>query len=127
MSRARGYGGLSKLRKILQRLPNEITKGVKVEVKSGAQLVHFQMLADVPKKYGNLANTITFKLSGDRLTARVGFIGKRAYRYAFYAKFFEFGTVKMAAHPFVFPALEQHKNQILKNINFQIEKAIRKS
>ena len=64
---------------------------------------------------GFLANNISVKIDAD------GF-GASVLSNADYSEFLEFGTIKMAARPFMQPALEENK----KKFNDNVQKAIKK-
>lgn len=69
--------------------------------------------ARAPRRTGLLADEITgdVKIKDGRVIGRVG-VKKRKKGGAFYWRFWEFGTVKLAAHPFLRPALWENLNEI---------------
>ncbi|MFQ5954711.1 MAG: HK97-gp10 family putative phage morphogenesis protein [Kiloniellales bacterium] len=65
---------------------------------------------------GHLVRNITHVIDADGLGASVE-------SRAFYSHFLEYGTVKMAARPFMFRALEKHKARIAKRIAEAVRRA----
>jgi HK97 gp10 family phage protein len=53
--------------------------------------------------------------------------GAEVQVYAEYAHYVEFGTSKMSARPFLRPALDEHKNEIIEAIEKQAAEEIRKA
>lgn len=71
MSR-RGYSGINKLRRTIRRMDDEVSGGIKKEIKSAAQSIEMDMLGMVPVDEGDLARSIAYKLGRDGLTAVIG-------------------------------------------------------
>jgi HK97 gp10 family phage protein len=125
MSRAKGYANVGRLRRLLRRLPDDITAKVKDAIAEAAQLVQAEAEASAPRETGRMAGEISAKTSRDGLSAKVGFLGvKSVKRRAFYAKFIEFGTSKMPAKPFLFPALERSRAEISGRIRAAVNDAL---
>ena len=83
---------------------------------ASALLVEGQAKALCPVDTGNLRNSITHEVEGNE--ARVG----TNISYAIYQ---ELGTSKMAAQPFLNPALEQNKGNIKKIFADALKEAVR--
>lgn len=79
-----------------------------------ALLIEGQAKALCPVDTGNLRNSITYEIEGNK--ARIG-------TNISYSKFVELGTSKMAAQPFLSPAVEMNKDKfrvLLKNAQKQV-------
>ncbi|CUW39288.1 HK97 family phage protein [Magnetospirillum sp. XM-1] len=102
---AKGYTNVGKLRRLLRRLPDDLTEHVKVAIKEAAEAVYTDAVSAVPKDSGELARAISLSTSPDGLSTRVGF-SKRLSRTewneaGWRAKFVEFGTKGYQAAPMV--------------------------
>jgi len=86
-------------------LLNQVTQRAKDNMQSAVDHVASQARAKAPKRSGLLASEIAGEVSIEKgvVIGRVGVIKRRAG--AFYWRFIERGTSKMAAHPFLRPAL----------------------
>ena len=80
---------------------------------------------DDPKTFGYAGDWLRKLVSGDGLAVKIGIIGKRASRKAWYLRLHEFGTVKMAARPFMHPAFERNKVLVRERIMPAIRAAMR--
>jgi len=78
MSRAKGYQGVDKLRKLLRKIEPEAQAPVKEAIKKGAELIEFDILRAVPVDEGDLQRSISYKLGRDGFTAYVGAGADRA-------------------------------------------------
>jgi HK97 gp10 family phage protein len=78
-------------------------QAVSLALEASALLVEGQAKALAPVDTGNLRNSITHEVEGQE--AKVGTNVE-------YAPYVELGTVKMAAQPYLNPALEQNKGNI---------------
>lgn len=152
-NRARGFLGVTSLRKKLRRMDPEITDGIKTEISSIAKEMETAMLGMVPVDQGDLAETIAHKLGRDGLTAVVGpgaasaqikrgmKMSQQKYkkdgtvtastarnnnvRFQLYkAHWIEFGTKKKAARPFIQPAFDINKDRFKRNVRAAVKKAI---
>lgn len=153
--RRRGLRGASQLRRKLRRLPDEITAETKKEIRDFAEAVRLDAIKLVPKDTGTLARNISKKLARDGLEARVGVLGAKARREAFYAKMVEFGTRPhstsrgaqlvnvrhrkkarpgagaggmhpgVPARPYLFPAFEMNKEYFRNRLRKAIDRALR--
>ena len=78
-----------------------------------------------PRNSGFLAEHVTYLIqyhdSGSHLELKVG-----PTRAAFYAIFLEFGTAFMAAQPFLRPAYEEHKDEVVGIFARVLQEAIEK-
>jgi HK97 gp10 family phage protein len=129
---------LAKFKKgLIDRLPKEITKAAAGAIHEGAQTVAAMARRLAPVNDGDLRDSIGFDVAPDALSAvvyagdvevEIGAKGKRRvtrkHRHkAFYAWFQEFGTVKMNARPFFFPAYRANRKRIMANLSKAIRKA----
>jgi len=107
--------GAPSLRRVLRQAPKEVGDNLREAIAEGAEALHRDMLANVPRDSGDLAASIGKKVSRDGFSARVGpgAKGKRAMRKAGWrAHFAEFGTKYQAAQPFVEPAMKRNEPEI---------------
>ena len=88
----RGLAGVTKLRRTLRRLGPEARDGIKEVLVRGSQAIEADMMINIPKDTGETASNISYKIARDGLTARIGFIGKRAVGDGYAARFIEYGT-----------------------------------
>ncbi len=120
--------GVGRLRQTLRRLPATIQAPVKAAIRDGAEEIRAEMLTRVPVRDGNLAAGIGFKVSGDKLSAKIGFFGKRVMRkVGWRAHFTEFGTIKAQAKPFMVPAMRASRDNIIRDIDRQVDIALAKA
>lgn len=130
--------GLRELREALTRkIPAEMQGKVLQEALSaGARPIVQAAKTLAPSRTGRLRKAIfSFRdKSGSTPTRQVRAIrprmGKRfqkGNRDAFYWRFVEFGTAKMAAHPFMRPAFQARAGDALKAIRERLAKAIEKA
>jgi HK97 gp10 family phage protein len=91
----------------------EIEKRAMDRLEKAGELVAARARGDVPVRTGKLKDTIrVIRLKGDpKQDVRV-YAGNRIKGGAYYAYMVERGTKKMAAHPFLRPALNQSRNEI---------------
>lgn len=64
--------GVNKLRRTLKRIDPEITSGVKIAIREGAEAIQADAIKLVPKDTGDLARSIDYRVSSDGLSAVVG-------------------------------------------------------
>lgn len=106
--------GLRTKLRMAGRLDPSITAPLRKEVEEFGGAVLDRMLAGAPRDTGQAAAELRSKVSSDGLAVKVGILGLRASRKAWYLKFKEFGTVKMPAEPFMVPAFEQNRARVAK-------------
>lgn len=85
---------------------------------AGAFVLQRYSMENAPVKIGFLKNSHYSQPESYGASMNVG---------ADYAVYQEFGTSKMKAHPYVRPALDTHKNEIVQAIKDEAEKEIRKA
>ncbi len=137
-----------RLRKKLQQIGRDANKPVRQAIATGALLVERDAKVSIdrgsktgrvyektnPRRthrasapgeapatdLGNLVRNITFVVDSDGLGASVESRGS-------YSRALEFGTTRMAARPFLFPAFEKNKKRIGKAVGQAVKKALRKA
>lgn len=110
--------GLEELIKNLTDLPDKLEKRVvRAAVRQGANVIKKKAQEFVPVDKGDLKKSI--KVSGEK--SKPGVIAfkirptgnKKKGISVFYGRFQEFGTSKMAAHPFMRPAYDEAGENVL--------------
>lgn len=128
----RGYAGVNKLRRTLRRLEPEATAGIRKVLERGAQGIEADMMIGIPKDTGETAAHISYKLSRDGLTARIGFIGKKDFEGGYVAQFLEYGTKgypernipAQPARPFMGPAFDANRDWIVRDAQREIRNVL---
>jgi len=123
-SQRSGIRGVSSLRKFLRRVPEEYTETIRKIVHEYGEIVLFEAQKAVPKRTGTLARELQVKYSRDGLTARVGIIGKRSLRRAWYGIFVEFGNAKVGPRPFLQPALRRNAEPFMREIEQELDRTL---
>lgn len=128
MGNVTNVSGLRELGEALRGLSQDMAlKASRQAVAAGASVVRKAARQAAPKDTGNLEKAIVMKRKrftniteeynvairvGKRQDIKNAKAGKGALgKDAFYARFLEFGTVKMSPRPFLGPALEANVNQ----------------
>lgn len=130
--------GLSELRSRWSAVPGKVREAVMAEMEKLAEEVVAMMRRLVPKDRGDLENSIGWTwVKAPRGSIMVGSVGGKEYgtlritiyaggtRESFHAFFQEFGTRKMAANPFFFPAWRAKRKKVKSGITRAMNKAIR--
>lgn len=147
MAEIQSVTGLKELQKALAELPQGIARNVlRGAVNAGATVIKAEAKVRAPALTGILKRSLYQKQIREKsnLLLQTFFVGVRQGRSskktkkgvldAFYARFVEFGTSKMPAHPFMRPAFEAKKeaavqaikDYLTKRIPDEVEKARRK-
>ena len=147
MAEIQSVTGLKELQKALAELPQGIARNVlRGAVNAGATVIKAEAKVRAPALSGILKRSLYQKQIREKsnLLLQTFFVGVRQGRSskktkkgvldAFYARFVEFGTSKMPAHPFMRPAFEAKKeaavqaikDYLTKRIPDEVEKARRK-
>lgn len=135
--------GFKEFADALRHLGPRIAKNsLRRAVAAGATIIKNEALALAPKDTGEMAKDILVKRERDTkgemsakysvfvLTGKKSRLkGKRrdVQRDSFYWRFVEFGTSKMAAHPFMRPAFESRKGDAVKAIGDKLDDGIQKA
>lgn len=137
------YGKMSKTRKLLRRLPAELTAPIKKVLEEGAAAILADAKAAAPRSSGagpHAADALSMRISRDGLRAEVGLIGKRAKKRGFYLKFHETGTAgvkdgfgagielpPIPPRPFLGPAFDAHAQGIRDKVEAAITRALNRA
>ena len=105
--------GLEKLLRQLTNLNDNIEQGIEQGIAKGALRVEADAKENTPVDTGKLRASIQTSLEPTR--AEVGTNVE-------YAPYVEMGTSKMAAQPFLYPALAADKQKILQDVKDAIKK-----
>ena len=137
-ARRRGiaYGRLSKTRKLLRRLPDDLVEPIRKAFAEGAAAILADAKAGAPKDTGAGAEALNLQLSRDGLSAKVGLIGKRARKKGYHLAFHEYGTKgtsqgfgkgiqlpPLPARPFLEPAFDAQRSEIASRVSAGIARA----
>lgn len=126
---ARVVGG-QRLRRQLRMLPDNMDSQVEKALETGAREMLAEMVAAAPVKEGNLRDNALAKKSTDGLAWLIGYSAKRAgfkkawKRGGFEALWIEFGTVKMAAQPFIRPAYRARLRSVLDRVDAAVKSVL---
>lgn len=104
--------GLAKLQKQLAKLKNVSPHSLL----AGALVLQRYAMENAPVKTGFLRNSAT---------SRENEKGAELAFQANYSYYVEFGTSKMAAQPYVRPAIDEHSHEVVKAVGNEIEKEIK--
>lgn len=128
--------GLDKLNRRWGKIPAAMKAAVARELENQAQSIVEDMYTVAPNVTGDLAGSIGWTW-GDapRGTMTIGQVGGRDYgtmritiyaggKNAFYARFVEFGTVKMPPRPFFFPVWRARRKKVQAGIRRAMKRAI---
>lgn len=133
--------GLAELGAAMRSLSSDVQKKIaRAATNAGAQAIRKIAVTKAPKDTGNLRKNIIVKrippnetnlASQHIVTVRQGRLTdrqkERGLEDAFYAKFVEFGTVKMSAQPFLRPAFDQGKEPAVQAIKQRLKARIDKA
>lgn len=114
MIRVRVLGEQSLARKLAAIGP-ALDAAMKREVKVAAVNIQNGARRRVPVKTGRLRNSITHEIAEDGLNAAIG-------SNAQYAPYVEFGTRRMRARPYLFPAFEEERPQYMARLRRALQK-----
>lgn len=109
--------GIPALRRMLLRLSDEGKRGAVRAVKKSALTVRSRAKRNAPKASGDLSRSIRLKASRSGLTSRIGTDDPKAH-------LVEFGTVRSAAKPFLFPAVEEERLPYQANLRGELNEAL---
>lgn len=149
MTELKHVKGLAELRQVMRALPDDLAgKALQGAVASGAAAVRNEVTTRAPIRTGKLQRavymvrdkaltTLTRAVyhvgvrSGKKWRSRTITAGKRAGqttsdRDAFYWRFLEFGTSKMAKRPFLRPAFEAKKEEAVDAIKERLATRIKR-
>lgn len=121
---------VTRLRRKLRRMPDEVVKPIRDEIEDAAQEIHYEALSRIPVRTGDLAQALTWRTGRDGLSARIGFWKKgnlKRWRLGGWrGHFVEFGTVNMPAKPFLQPAWDSVIPRFKVDLDRKIDAALRR-
>lgn len=113
--------GLRGVQSALRKFPAEVRSQLPRMVKEAAEPVRARAQTLAPWKTGALAGSVRIVGGSNRIAVRAG--GKKA----FYARFQEYGTKKMPAHPFLKPAVEERGDRVRDVIDREMRQLIERT
>lgn len=153
-NQARGYAGITKLRKTLRRIEPEATNGIKATIQKGAEAIETDILINgqAHRLTGDMLDSISIKYGRDRMTAVIGpgasaiSVSKSPFNTTLYksnkskymawqffkAYWIEFGTKgspdlnipPQPAQPFVQPAWDSNKAWLITQMKTAVNNAL---
>ncbi len=139
------YGQLSKTRKLLRRLPDELTAPVRAAVREVIEKMRADAIENAPVaaapyriwlkaagksvlvQPGRLQGAIRQRISRDGFAGEVGLIGKRSFRRGFHGYFAEYGSKHHPARPWLRPAFDAGVDKARGAIAAAVNRAIRQA
>lgn len=131
--------GLTEWQRRWESIPEAMRVNVRAEMEDIADDIVQQMYSLAPQDSGDLAGSIGWTW-GEAPSGSVvlGEVGGRQYgamrltiyagdKDTFYARFQEFGTVKMPANPFFFPTWRANRRRVRGRMTRAIKKAVREA
>lgn len=112
--------GMPRLRAALLQLTDEGARATRREIKRAALAVEGGAKERCPVDTGRLRASVTHEVAPDGLSAVVGTNVE-------YAPYIEFGTSRMHAQPFLFPALEAHRPEFIRRLQHELGAAFVRS
>jgi len=111
----------------LQRIGTNISRLENKALKNAAEPVVSDAKANTPVRTGNLKRGL--KISGIKTKEGIKYVlvgvDKSDSSEIFYGKFVEFGTSKMSARPFLGPAYEKNKKEIVEIIKNTLKEGLK--
>jgi HK97 gp10 family phage protein len=109
----------------LKRLGDEVAGPILAEAaEKGAEIVRAAASGKARRRTGTLAQNI-----GTEVTSSAGNLAEVSVgplKKAFYGMFLERGTIKMAARPFLRPALDENEEAVKHEVGDRVKEAIRR-
>lgn len=129
MARRSRVLGAQSLRRKLKRMPDHIKRPVQDAIYYGAETIYADAYAEAPVgPTGNLKESLHKRISGDKLSAVIGYWKKgniRKWRKAGWrAHFIEFGTVQHPSQPFLGPAALRNFPRVVQSIKSAVNRAL---
>lgn len=129
--------GLKEFQHHWSRIPEAVRINMRAELEDIADEIVAKMYSLAPQLSGDMAGSIGWTW-GDAPAGSfsIGTVGGRAYgalritiyagdKDTFYARFQEFGTVKMPANPFFFPVWRVERKRVKARLSRALRKAIK--
>ncbi len=118
--------GLRELDRKLRRLEGRVArKIVRDATRKGAQALRKEIRAAAPRRTGFLRRHIRYRTTSRSPTHYTISVGPD--RGAFYGRFVELGTQKMAARPFMRPAFERARERIVRIVTDRLREGIERA
>lgn len=122
--------GLEDIQKKILEKQKEIGMVFETNLNEGADAIVASAKSKAPKLSGDLINAIGKNevwLRGGKYSIYAGIMINEVFTKAdgWYARFQEFGTSKMKAHPYLRPAFDEQKSQINNNIVSDLKEVIK--
>ncbi|MHC1731974.1 MAG: HK97-gp10 family putative phage morphogenesis protein [Bacteroidales bacterium] len=119
--------GVDELLRKLQQMGANITELENKALKKAAEPVLQDAIANAPERTGKLKKGL--KISGikNRDGTKYVLVGidRSDTSKIYYGKFIEFGTAKMSARPFLGPAYEKNKKEIMEEIKNTLKEGLK--
>lgn len=116
----------ARLQRILKAIPDEAAKALREDMAAAGDAVLASAQARVPVRTGRLKAALNARQLARSFQVKVGVVGKRAARDAWYARLVEFGTRHSTAQPFLFPAWKENEARVKATIARHLGGALRK-
>lgn len=114
-------GGMRRLAADLNKAGERVGAGAARVIRSGTAKVHRDARRNAPVRTGALRDGIDSRVVGTgRNQSVAGIVGATAR----HSIFVEFGTSDTPAQPFLFPALERHQDDIMRDLAALIDDAL---
>lgn len=108
--------GLDRLRHKMKNLDDLERRAVAAEFKESAETILAGAKRNAPRRTGSYAESLKREEQDDNVGQVVG-------TNDFRAKWLEFGTVKASAHPHLFPAFEEERPKLVRNLVRALDRA----
>jgi HK97 gp10 family phage protein len=113
--------GIEELKLKLKKLGKEVNKEMRPALEEAAKIVKEDAKNKAPVRTGVLKKSITVEMVSDQ-EARIG-PGKEGW----YGPFIEFGKVGYAPQPFLRPAFDENRQEILNKIKKNLKMAVQRA
>lgn len=113
--------GIEDVLKEFNRFDRESRENLRKAVRRNANTLRNAIRNRAPVRSGNLRDSISARYDKDGFGADVGPTRPKGS----HAHFLEFGTIKMAARPFITPAAEEQREKYLNDVRNAVRGAIK--
>lgn len=128
--------GLQQLHARFAKVPDIVRVELEKQIAKEADKIVAELKATAPHKSGDMRDSIGWTWGdapkgslkiGRAFGKDYGKVSATIYVGEFYARFLEFGTIKMPASPFFFPVYRASKGQIQTNLRNAVNRAVKKA
>ena len=128
--------GVAAMKRRFAKVPQIIKDELQKQIAKEATKIVAEMKSVAPRKDGDLIKSINWTWGdapagsvkiGQAFGNEYGQVVATIYVGEFYARFLEFGTVKMPASPFFFPVYRANKTRVLANLKRALTRAMKKA